>query len=126
MRWSNMWYLESKYHDHKNTLTLMMVVTSENFAEFLTEKLKPYPIYLVLEHSWFRIGFPYSIHLETIPDLLGEVEPLTINKELKIMLPDLSPKKLDKIISQIEQSLLTWIEGEYDLYQQEWKQSADY
>ncbi|WP_306010087.1 hypothetical protein [Bacillus sp. MMSF_3328] len=120
-----MWYLTSNYNKQENIGEFELKVIGESFAEYLNRKIKLFPIYLNLNCTQFYFRCQYQI--EPYEDYESISVRLVINDILRIPFTKrlLFDTRNSSYVKQIEQTLLSWIEEEYEIYQREWRRAAD-
>ncbi|MFP7442502.1 hypothetical protein SFC50_02245 [Bacillus infantis] len=120
-----MWYLTSKYNKQENIGEFELKVIGESFAEYLNRKIKLFPIYLNLDRT--RLNFRCRYQIEPYQNYNSTSVRLVINDILRIPFTKrlLFETRNSCYMKQVEQSLLSWIEEEYENYQKEWKSAAE-
>lgn len=126
MRWFEVWHLEYRFNKNSSFGEFEMTVQQGNFLNYLYDKLTIYPIYINTNHAWYRLNCPYWIELEPEQLCGGHSVLLEINKTISISIPNISDNRKHQFVNHITQTLLSWIEEEYEFYRSEWKAIAGY
>jgi len=112
-----MWYIDVSKEKHLH-FTIKITINHGLFRYYLSDKIKIFPVHIVFEYRWYRLSFPYEC-------VIDGINPANVNYHIKIQepfqvrIPDTIFSE-DKFIDCIINTLLSWLDEEYNIFQEKW------